>query len=78
MNNILEQIRGKVSGKQARKVLGSFHGIFRTPSNRKMSGMHHEKSRKETVNSVFRDGSLLLSFKKNLEEDDGYATLKYS
>ena len=66
MENIFEQIKAKVNGKPARKVLGSFHDIFQTPSNRKMSGMNHEKSRKETINSVFRDGSLLLSFKKNL------------
>jgi hypothetical protein len=60
-------------------ALGVFHSIFQKPVNMKMSSSAvNGKSRKETISSILRDNSLLLSFKKNLEEDDGYVTLKYS
>jgi hypothetical protein len=36
------------------------------------------QSRMGTQNSACKEPSLLLSFKKNMEEEDGYVTLKYS
>ena len=35
-------------------------------------------SRTVTRSSAYKQPSLLLSFKKNTEEEDGYVTLKYS
>lgn len=73
---MIEDIKFKVNG-LSKYQFNFFRTVFQKP-DLKVSSIANDRSRKETLNSIIKDGSLLLSFKKNLEEDDGHITLKYS